>query len=170
MMFESDTVSALSRLGFSIQRCGGTNDHGVDFRGEWTLDGQHSFHVLGQCKNEAKPCSSRHIREFLGVLLSRPLGDVLGVFASSSGYSEAARSVAIATDALVMLCSVQDGSVTQAFPNAAFLRAAPQLTMVHRRDVTGKATVSALFAGRILTPHSPTDSVFPTPSLPLSPP
>ncbi|ORX69726.1 hypothetical protein DL89DRAFT_206973, partial [Linderina pennispora] len=85
--YENMVVRAFNRLGADLERIGGANDQGIDFRGPWALPEQSQFYVVGQCKHyERKKIGPSVIREWEGVM-SRQEPDTLGVISASSGFT-----------------------------------------------------------------------------------
>ncbi|KAJ1933798.1 hypothetical protein FBU59_005910 [Linderina macrospora] len=113
-------VQAFNKLGASLERIGGANDQGIDFRGPWTLPNQPQFYVVGQCKYyERKKLGPSIIREWEGVM-SRQEPDTLGVIAASSGFTTKGVRTALSSEypmALVTLNSevpiVGEGAATE---------------------------------------------------------
>ena len=66
--FEEEVHSLLTQWGATSYLVGSSGDRGVDIRGSWKLQEGHQVPLVVQCKNEQRKTSSRHLREFSGVL------------------------------------------------------------------------------------------------------
>ncbi|ETW03510.1 hypothetical protein H310_04954 [Aphanomyces invadans] len=85
-------------------------DGGVDHYGVWALPG-NDIQIVTQCKHEQTPTSVSQLREFEGVLSSQP-DEVVGIFASASGYSVfAKRFFSRMTNPAIRVTIVQDDIV-----------------------------------------------------------
>jgi hypothetical protein len=146
--FENRCIAAFALMGMQLQRSGGANDHGIDFHGQWSApacSGQQQQQVfaiiIGQCKLLRSQVGPVHIREFEGalaraILMRAPSQQpqqqqqhspaVLGVFASGSGFSQAAHTAANISQAAMILCSVDEhGDVIHFKPNPTAQRLLP---------------------------------------------
>lgn len=93
MQYEIAVVKALSGLrcvgirSLILENCGGVADAGVDFLGRWTMDdGRATVAVVGQCKDEGRKCTTRHLRELEGVLSGRA-DPTVGFLVHSKGFT-----------------------------------------------------------------------------------
>ena len=71
--YEYICAAALRRLGFTLDRCGGANDHGIDLIGRWQIPSRpEGLRVLVQCKADKKAAGPRSIRELEGMVVGAP--------------------------------------------------------------------------------------------------
>ena len=71
--YEYICAAALCRLGFTLDRCGGANDHGIDLIGRWQIPSRpEGLRVLVQCKADNKAAGPRSIRELEGMVVGAP--------------------------------------------------------------------------------------------------
>ncbi|KAJ2157678.1 hypothetical protein GGF46_004348 [Coemansia sp. RSA 552] len=88
--YENLVVSVFNRLGADLERVGGANDRGIDFRGHWALPDHRPFYLVGQCKHyENRRIGPSVVREWEGVM-SRQEIDTLGLIAATRGFTTAA--------------------------------------------------------------------------------
>lgn len=93
--FEYTVANSLSRLGFSLQRIGGSSDYGIDLLGEWTVPSSDKpLRVLVQCKSIQRP-GPHLIRELEGAFAGAPPGwrgsGVLGLLATEKAATKGIR-------------------------------------------------------------------------------
>eukprot|EP00128_Syssomonas_multiformis_P012686 Colp12_sorted_trinity150504_noHs@8175 len=116
--FEELTIASLTKLNFTLERCGGRGDGGIDFEG--TFAGHAAvIKVLGQCKCLAKPVHPAVVRELIGVVSAHE--QTLGIVASSRGYTKASVSAMLGSATPTALITVDpvSGDIVHAQLNKA---------------------------------------------------
>ncbi|KAJ2721695.1 hypothetical protein GGI07_003810 [Coemansia sp. Benny D115] len=109
--YENLVVDTFNRLGAQLERVGGANDQGIDFRGFWSLPKQHPFYLIGQCKYyEHKRIGPSVIREWEGVM-SRQEMDTLGVVATTGGFTRHGVNAVLSSAYPIALATIDGGSV-----------------------------------------------------------
>ncbi|KAJ2736303.1 hypothetical protein IW152_000863 [Coemansia sp. BCRC 34962] len=113
--YENHTISIFNRLGASLERTGGAGDHGVDFRGPWTLPDQQQFYLVGQCKYyERKKIGPSVIREWEGVMSRQEL-DTLGIVVASSGFTPSCIQEALSSIYPIALVAIDGGDMSNQY-------------------------------------------------------
>jgi hypothetical protein len=142
LKYEYDVLKFLKRFGFSLERTGRSGDRGVDFRGVWRLP-DLTVPVVGQCKNEKKPVSSRYIREFIGTLHDEKQNAV-GVFVSNSHFSKECRLTA-AVEVPLLFCQLENDKLVWIYLNVAAQKRIPNLTITAQNDTSGQKAIYLMY-------------------------
>lgn len=97
-LYQKLVISFLSTHGADVTRSGRSGDRGIDFSGHWNFppfsilnarSNSISLPIIGQCKRLVRSgVSSRHLRDFSGVLTSSSLPLYLGVFATNGFFTD----------------------------------------------------------------------------------
>ncbi|KAF0683102.1 Aste57867_24790 [Aphanomyces stellatus] len=85
LAFEAQVARVMQEYNCLLVSTSISVDGGLDHHGTWNLP-DTNVRIVTQCKNESKPTGVTYLREFEGVLASQPQ-NVVGIFASASGYS-----------------------------------------------------------------------------------
>lgn len=135
--FEYETLNALARYNFMLERVGKAYDEGVDFKGTWSLPDK-MLSVIGQCKKYGKPLGTNVLKEFDGTL-ARLLPEAankvsnatttttIGLLVSGSGFSLAASRFFMAGKFPVIVCTLDQEDITYFCPNALAQKLLPNL-------------------------------------------
>ncbi|KAK4165985.1 hypothetical protein QBC43DRAFT_350697 [Cladorrhinum sp. PSN259] len=116
--YEYTSISALSRLGFVLQRVGGRSDCGIDLLGVWSLPPlSQSIRVVVQCKVRQRP-GPQHIRELEGAFIGAPVGwrgrGVVGVLVTDQTATKGIRdAVGRSKWPMVFMRCSREGRISQ---------------------------------------------------------
>ena len=94
--YEYLCLSSLARLGFTLSRCGGANDAGVDLLGHWSTPGlPYPLKAIVQCKSLKNGLRPHLVRELEGAFIGASPGwrgeSVVGVLCAPSKATKGVR-------------------------------------------------------------------------------
>ncbi|KAJ8330074.1 hypothetical protein QVD99_003185 [Batrachochytrium dendrobatidis] len=109
--YELQSMRTLETLGIQLRRVGGSNDRGIDLRGQWIFptstasDSHRTIPVIVQCKAEKKPLGPSKVRELQGTLLGE-FDSTIAILVSLSGFTSQAYAAA---ERAQKICMVEIG-------------------------------------------------------------